>query len=106
MNDRKGLTQEQVCDRGQRLLEEKLSSEEVDRRRGQMAAVDVVSGEIGFGRTGIEADDELRRRVSEPVTYLGRVGFPTAYRLGWGGAKFKVEAREVESTTAKPVFEK
>lgn len=82
MNDRRGLTQEQVCDRGQRLLEDKLSSEEVERRRGQMAAVDVVSGEIGFGRTGILAKKELLKLTPNPVTYLGRVGYTTAFSIG------------------------
>jgi len=74
------------------LIDDGLSQEAVEKRRGQMVAVDVMTGEMGFGRTGIEADEELRKRVADPVTYLGRVGYRAAFRMGWGGAKLDVKS--------------
>lgn len=83
----KGLTRDEVHERGKRLIDEKLTEEEIERRHGQMVAVDVLSGELGFGRTMLDAADDLRKRVTDPVTFIGRVGYPTASRIGFGGRK-------------------
>jgi hypothetical protein len=82
--DRRGLTRDEVCDRGQKLLEERLTATEIEKHRGQLAAVDVISGEMAFGKTGLIAVKELEKRVAKPVAYLGRVGYPSAYRIGGG----------------------
>jgi hypothetical protein len=89
MNDMGKLSPKEICERGQKLLDERLSGEDLERRHGQMAAVDILTGEIGFGQTAMDAKKALLKAVPQPVTYVGRVGFRAAAHFGGSSVRFK-----------------
>ena len=78
-----GLPIGEVCERGRRLIDEKLSAEDTERFRGQMVVVDVITGEMEIGESSMLAGKKLRERISNPTAYIGRVGHPTAFRMGF-----------------------
>ena len=83
MNPYSGMSTEDVCERGQRLIDERLSPQDVERLRGQIVVVDVVTGEMEFDKSSLDAGKRLRQRVPNPTAYIGRVGHAAAYRMGF-----------------------
>ena len=50
--------------------------------KGKMVVIDVYSGDYEIDQDSIAARLRLKRRQPDAIVYIGRVGYPTAYRMG------------------------
>ena len=50
--------------------------------KGKMVVIDVYSGDYEIDQDSIAAKLRLKRRHPDAFCYIGRVGYPTAYRMG------------------------
>ena len=49
--------------------------------KGKMVVIDVSSGDYEIDRNSLVARDRLIERQPDAIVYIGRVGYPTAYRM-------------------------
>ena len=92
MTSRKYETGE-VVDLGKAIYQEKIKHLVEPAENGKFVVIDVESGDYEIDEQVIPALDRLRERQPHAVTCAGKVGFPTAYKLG-GGFRFANDWRE------------
>ena len=76
------LTDDQVAQTGQERYEREIRARVEPSHNGQFLALDVESGDYEIDPIDIRATQRLHQRRPAAVTFLLRIGHPTAYRLG------------------------
>ena len=71
----------QVVDLGKAIYKEKIKHLAEPAENGKFVVIDVESGDYEIDEQIIPASDRLRERHPNAVTYAGRVGYPTTYKL-------------------------
>ena len=72
----------EVVRRGEELFNRLLRTQLEADHQGQIAAIDVDSGDYEVGATVLEASDRLRSRRPDAEVFLLRVGDRALYRIG------------------------
>ena len=75
-------TTDEIARRGEELYERSVRAQVEPESDGRFLAMDVDSGDYEIADEAIAATTRLRKRRPGAVTYLVRVGYPTAFRLG------------------------
>ena len=78
---------EEVCGRGERIYEERIKSLVEPQENGRFIVIDIESGDYEIADDSLVAEDRLQERRPDAVGFLGRVGYESAYNMGWGGAR-------------------
>ena len=82
------LSPEEIAARGDKLYAEKIE-QQVASAKGQVVAIDVLSGDFSLAANGILAAKDLRTRHPDAVIWGVRVGSRTYHRIGRGPRKVK-----------------
>lgn len=75
-------TKDEVCDRGEKIYREQIKPLVEPQEIGKFVVIDIESGDYEIDRKHLTATRRLRERRPDSVRYAGRIGFPTAYRIG------------------------
>ena len=76
---------DEVCDRGERIYEERIKAQVEPRENGRFIVIDIESGDYEIADDGMDASRILRDRRPQSVRFGAKVGYPAAFNLGWGG---------------------
>ena len=79
---------DEVCDRGAKIYAEQIKSRVEPQENGKFIVIDIESGDYEIAEEMLDAEDRLKARRPAAVGYGGRVGCQSAYKMGWGGARF------------------
>ena len=82
-------TSDEVCKRGKQIYEEQIKHLVEPGENGKFIMIDIETGDYEVDEDEIAADERLNERRPEAVGYLGRIGYETAYRIGFGGARIE-----------------
>ena len=82
-------TIDEVCDRGEKIYEERIKHLVEPDQNGKFIVIDIESGDYEIDEDEIVADERLYKRLPNAVGYLGRIGCRAAYRMGFGGSKIE-----------------
>ena len=77
--------EDSVASRGEELYATKIRDRTTMARKGEFVVMDIHSEDYEIGPNDATATRRLRARHPEAVTYAIRVGYPTAYRMGFRG---------------------
>ncbi len=80
---RKEYTIEQIGALGKEIYRERIKHLVEPHEKGKFIAIDVESGDYEIADKLITASHRLRERRPESVRFGGRVGYTSAYRIGW-----------------------
>ena len=80
-------TIEEICDRGKQIYEEQIKPLVEPQENGKFIVIDVESGDYEIDEDDLIAEDRLQERRPNYVGYLGRVGYDSAYHIGWAPPK-------------------
>jgi hypothetical protein len=78
------LTTDQVVDAGEKIYRECLRDRLEPTHNGECVVIEIQSGDYEVDAQELAALDRARARHPKGRFYLGRVGFPTLYRIGGG----------------------
>jgi hypothetical protein len=78
----KNLAPDEVVRRGKELYDRDLRSQLEPHENGKYVVVDIESGAFEVDRELIKALKRLEAKINEPQTYIGRIGYPTAIKIG------------------------
>ena len=84
---------EEVCGRGERIYEERIKALVEPQENGRFIVIDIESGDYEIDADSLAAEDRLQERRPDAVGFLGRVGYESAYNMGWGGGPVNQEAK-------------
>ena len=76
---------DEVCDRGERIYEERIKALVEPQENGRFIVIDIESGDYEIAARGIDAAFRLRERRPDSVRFQAKIGYPAAFNLGWGG---------------------
>ena len=76
---------EEVCGRGKRIYEDRIKALVEPQENGRFIVIDIESGDYEIDADSLAAEDRLQARRPDAVGFLGRVGYESAYNMGWGG---------------------
>ena len=79
-------TIDEVCDRGKQIYREQIQVLVEPQENGKFIVIDVESGDYEIDADSLVAGDRLRERRPDSIGFLGRVGYESAYNMGWAGA--------------------
>ena len=82
------LSREEIAQRGDKLYAEGIE-QQVASAKGQVVALDVLSGDFSVAANAILAVRDLRTRQPNAVAFGVRIGSPTYHRIGRGLKKVK-----------------
>ena len=82
------LSPEEIAARGDKLYHEKIEAQ-VASAKGQVVAIDVLSGDFSVAANASLAVRDLRTRKPNAVTFGVRIGSRTFARIGRGPRKVK-----------------
>ncbi len=71
----------EVCDRGERIYEERIKSLVEPHETGKLIVIDIETGDYEIDEEMLAASRRLRERCPDSVRYGGRVGYDSAYRI-------------------------
>ena len=74
---------EEVSELGRAIYKEKIKHLVEPMEIGKFIAIDVETGDYEIGERLIDTSDRLHDRRPNAVCYIGRVGYPAAFRMGW-----------------------
>jgi len=74
---------DEIVDRGQELYDRSIRENVEAQARGKFLALDIETGEYEIDADERVALERARTKNPDAALYLIRVGYPTAYRLGW-----------------------
>ena len=80
-------TVQEVCERARNIYLEQIKHLVEPIENGKFIVIDIESGDYEIDEDDIAADERLNERRPDAVGYLGRIGYETAYRIGFGGAR-------------------
>ena len=76
-------TKGEVCDRGEKIYAEKIKVLLEPQENGKFIVIDIESGDYEIDEEMLMASFRLRERRPDSVRYGGRVGYDSAYHIGW-----------------------
>ena len=84
----KDYTKEEISALGEKIYQEQIKPLVEPQEKGKFVVIDIESGDYEVDREHLTASRRLRERRPDSVRYVGRIGFPTAYRMisirvGW-----------------------
>ena len=82
------LAPEEVAARGDKLYKESIE-QQVASAKGQVVAIDVLTGDFSVAANAILAVRDLRTRQPNAVAFGVRIGSPAYHRIGRGPKKVK-----------------
>lgn len=77
----------ELARRGQDYYDRFLRDELEPEHKGKYLVLDLDTGDYEMDRNELEAFDRARTRMPGKVFYFLRVGYPTAYRLGFRSSR-------------------
>ena len=78
---------DEVCDRGERIYAEQIKPLVEPQENGKFIVIDIESGDYEIDADSLAAEARLQERRPAAVGFLSRVGYESAYSIGWGGAR-------------------
>ena len=81
-------SRDEVCDRGAAIYAAQIKPQVEPQENGKFIVIDIESGDYEIAADMLDASHRLRERRPAAVGFGGRVGYETAYKRGWGGARF------------------
>ncbi len=81
----KKYTIDEIGDRAEKIYQEQIKPLVEPQENGKFIAIDIESGDYEIANKLIVASHRLRDRHPESVRFGARVGYPSAYRIGWRG---------------------
>ena len=81
-------SRDEVCDRGAAIYAAAIKSQVEPQENGKFIVIDIESGDYEIAADMLAASHRLRERRPDSVRFGGMVGYETAYKMGWGGARF------------------
>ena len=78
-------TTEEICARGVQIYQEQIKPLVEPWENGKFIAIDIESGDYEIAEKMLIASHRLRDRLPDAIRFGGRVGYPSAYRIGWRG---------------------
>ena len=78
-----GNTSEVIAARGEALYQEKIREKVESTQKGKFLAVDIETGDYAIADEDLAATDRLLAKRPNATVYGLRIGFPTAYRIGF-----------------------
>lgn len=82
------LSPEEIAERGDKLYAEAIE-QQVSSAKGQVVAIDVLSGDFSLAANGVLASRDLRSRKPDAEVWLVRVGSRYYARIGRGPRKVR-----------------
>ena len=73
---------DEVITIGKSIYEKDVLPHMTDADKGKLVVIDVYSGDYEIDHDPIDAKLRLKRRQPGAFFYMGRVGYPAAYRIG------------------------
>ena len=83
----KKYTIDEIGDRAERIYEEQIKHLVEPQQNGKFIVIDIESGDYEIDEDTFAAEDRLKTRRPNAVGFLGRVGYDSAYHIGWGGSR-------------------
>lgn len=80
---------DEVCDRGEKIYAEQLRVQVEPQEVGKFIVIDVETGDYEVGEEMLAASRRLQERRPESVRYGARVGYDSAFRIGWGPGRLQ-----------------
>ncbi|MEA3459260.1 MAG: hypothetical protein U9R11_01040 [Chloroflexota bacterium] len=74
------VNKEEFCSKGEAIYSRIRGLLEPDHK-GEIAAIEVKSGDYFLGQTVVEAGEKAKQRYPNKIFYFVRIGFPAVYRL-------------------------
>ena len=81
----KEYKREEVSELGRAIYKEKIKHLVEPMENGKFIAIDIETGDYEIGERLLATSDRLHDRRPSAVCYIGRVGYPNAFRMGWRG---------------------
>ena len=81
-------SRDEVCDRGAAIYAAQIKDRVEPQENGKFIVIDIESGDYEIAAEMLDAEDRLLARRPAAIGYGGRVGYESAYKRGWGGARF------------------
>ena len=76
---------EEVCDRGERIYAERIKALVEPQENGRFIVIDIESGDYEIADLMSDASHCLKERRPDSVRFGAKVGYSSAFNLGWGG---------------------
>lgn len=76
-----GYTTKEVVARGKEIYREQIQELVEPQEKGKFIAIDILSGDYAVDGEHITAVRRLRKRRPDAEMYVGKVGYPSAYRF-------------------------
>ena len=76
---------DEVCDRGERIYEERIKALVEPQENGRFIVIDIESGDYEIADEMYDASHRLKERRPDSVRFGGRVGYDAAFSIGWSG---------------------
>ena len=76
---------EEVCGRGERIYEERIKALVEPQENGRFIVIDIESGDYEIADLMSDASHCLKERRPDSVRFGAKVGYSSAFNLGWGG---------------------
>ena len=77
-------TIDQICDRGEQIYRERIKALVEPQENGKFIVIDIESGDYEIADKLGTASDRLRERLPDSVGFGARIGYDSAYNIGWG----------------------
>lgn len=81
-------SRDEVCDRGAEIYAAQIKPQVEPQENGKFIVIDIASGDYEIAEDMLAASHRLRERRPDSVRFGGMVGYESAYKRGWGGARF------------------
>ena len=76
---------DEVCDRGERIYAERIKALVEPQENGRFIVIDIESGDYEIADLMSDASHCLKERRPDSVRFGAKVGYSSAFNLGWGG---------------------
>ena len=76
---------DEVCGRGERIYEERIKVLVEPQENGRFIVIDIESGDYEIADLMSDASHCLKERRPDSVRFGAKVGYSSAFNLGWGG---------------------
>ena len=81
----KNYTIDEKGDLAEKIYQEQIKALVEPQENGKFIAIDIESGDYEIAEELIVASHQLRDRRPESIRFGTRIGYPSAYRIGWRG---------------------
>lgn len=75
------LTKEEIAQRGKEIYYKDILPFIETGNNGRVVAIDVLSGQFELADDAIISSNQLRARLTDPVVFFMRIGYPTMARV-------------------------